>query len=185
MAEKLERLFICITFNDEVTKEVARIQELLGKKIFVGKMTELENLHLTLKFLGEINGEKKEFVKKKLNDVKFNNFECKMDALGIFHINKNPRVAWVKLAGVGIWALQKKIDDALKEMFKPEERFMSHMAVSRIKYVKDKVGFEEHIKSIHAKAIRFKIDKFKLMKSDLMSSGPVYTLLEEYSAKES
>ena len=48
------RCFICIDFPDEVIKEVARVQEELEKVKFNGKLTELENLHLTLKFLGEM-----------------------------------------------------------------------------------------------------------------------------------
>ena len=47
------RTFICVEMPDAVVKEVARLQELVGKKLFTGKITELENLHATLKFLGE------------------------------------------------------------------------------------------------------------------------------------
>jgi len=57
MENKLIRAFIAIDFPDEVVKEIARVQEVLGKRQFTGKMTEPENLHLTLKFLGEIDWE--------------------------------------------------------------------------------------------------------------------------------
>ena len=53
MDEKYTRAFICINFPNDVIKEVARIQSLLENK-FIGKLTELENLHLTLKFLEQI-----------------------------------------------------------------------------------------------------------------------------------
>ena len=56
----LTRAFIAIEFPDEVVKEIARVQELVSKIKFTGKLTELENLHLTLKFLGEISEEKVE-----------------------------------------------------------------------------------------------------------------------------
>jgi len=45
------------------------------------------------------------------------------------------RIAWIKVEGVGIWELQKRIDEALEDLFKKEERFMSHLTIARIKYV--------------------------------------------------
>ena len=61
---KLTRAFIAIDFPSEIVKEIARVQELLGKVKFTGKITELENLHLTIKFLGEIDEKQVEEVKK-------------------------------------------------------------------------------------------------------------------------
>ena len=54
MAENKEliRAFIAIEFPNEVIKEIARVQEEVEKVGFKGKLIELENLHLTLKFLG-------------------------------------------------------------------------------------------------------------------------------------
>ena len=68
--QKLIRAFIAIDFPDDVIKEVARVGEVLGKKKFTGKMTELENLHLTLKFLGEIDEERVKEVQKRLKEIK-------------------------------------------------------------------------------------------------------------------
>ena len=173
--EDLTRAFICIELNDEGFKEVARVQELLGKRIFTGKMTELENLHLTLKFLGEIVNDKLERVKKRLEKIKFREFEAKFGEMGIFNSYGNPRIVWIKINGKEIWNLQKKIDEILgEEGFVNEERFMSHMTIARIKYVKNKEEFLENIKNIKVKEIKLKIKEFKLKSSELRSSGPVY-----------
>lgn len=56
--EEKHRTFICIDFPTEVIKEAARIQALIDKQNFTGKLTEPENLHITLKFLGEIDDKK-------------------------------------------------------------------------------------------------------------------------------
>ncbi len=182
--EKLHRSFICIDFPDEVIKEIARIQEVLGNWKFTGKMTELENLHLTLKFLGEIDEKKLKEVKEKLKKIKFNMLEPGLGNVGCFSYRGKPRIIWVKILGKEIYELQKQIDEALSPLFKKEERFMGHITIARIKYVKDAKRFKEHINAIKLKKIKFSEDKFKLMESELRALGPVYTLVEEYNYRK-
>jgi len=71
MKEQKTRTFICIDFPHEVIKEAARLQNLIQNIPFTGKLTELENLHLTLKFLGEISNETLENVNYALTGIKF------------------------------------------------------------------------------------------------------------------
>lgn len=174
------RAFVCFTLSDEAIKEIARVQEILGHKMFTGKMTELENLHLTLKFLGEMDDSILEKVKERLKEIKFKSFEVKLGMTGTFSRRGNPSIVWIKVNGEEIWSLQKKIDESLKELFKAEERFMSHLTIARVKYVNDKMDFINYAKNIHVKEIKFNINSFKLMSSDLRDAGPVYTLIEEY-----
>lgn len=182
MEKKLHRLFIAIDFPDNVVKEVARVQDVLGNWKFTGKMTELENLHLTLKFLGEIDGEKVERVKEKLKKIKQDSFDAKLLKIGSFNFRGMPRIIWIKIGGEGIYELQEKIDDAMDEIgFKKEERFMGHMTLARIKYVKDKEAFKEYIDNIKLKEIKFEIKEFKLKESELRRMGPVYKDVEIYS----
>ena len=182
--KKLHRVFICIDFPEEAIKEIARVLEILGKWKFDGKMTQLENLHLTLKFLGEIDEEKIEKVKKRLSKIKVEKFEAKFDSIGSFNRRGNPSIVWIRIDGKEIFELQKKIDESLGELFKLEERFMSHITIARVKYVKDKVGFSRHIKGIGVKEIRFWVNGFKLKTSELGEMGPVYTIIEKYYDNE-
>jgi 2'-5' RNA ligase len=184
-AEKgLTRAFVAIEFPDEVVKEIARVQGLLGKTKFTGKMTELENLHLTLKFLGEITDDKLEKAKEALGKVEFGKMKLKLGRIGAFNYKGKPRIAWVKLEGKEIYALQKKIDDALAGLFPKEERFMGHLTIARIKYAEDKKSFSDKLKSIHIKPIEFEAREFKLKKSELGRIGPVYTDIEKYSCRQ-
>ena len=59
------RCFIGIDLSIEATKEIERLQRII-KPHFVGKITSSENLHLTLKFLGEIEDSILDDVKKKI-----------------------------------------------------------------------------------------------------------------------
>jgi len=182
-SEKLTRAFIAIEFSDEVVKEIARVREEVEKIKFKGKLTELENLHLTLKFLGEIDDLMLEKVKERLKGIKFKEMELKLGEIGSFSIRGNPRIVWIKVEGESVWELQKKIDDALKDLFKPEERFMSHLTIARVKYVDDKKSFNERVKKIGVREIKFKVKGFKLKKSELRMLGPVYTDIESYKGE--
>jgi 2'-5' RNA ligase len=184
MAEKssLTRAFIAIEFPDEVVKEVARVQELLGKVKFTGKLTELENLHLTLKFLGEIDDRKLEIVKEKLKNINFEAMKLKLGAIGTFSVRGKPAIVWIKIEGKAIYGLQKAIDEVLALNFKMEERFMGHLTIARVKYARDKKGFLEHVGGIAVKPIGFECGEFKLKKSTLDAIGPRYEDLEVYKS---
>jgi 2'-5' RNA ligase len=159
------------------------VQELVSKVKFTGKTTELENLHLTLKFLGEISDEKIEKVKNALGKIEFDAMKLKLGKVGTFSMHGKPSIVWIKVEGKAIFGLQKAVDEVLASEFKPEERFMGHLTIARIKYVKDKKGFLEHVENIRAKPIEFETREFKLKKSDLKPLGPVYTDLGAYKAR--
>jgi RNA 2',3'-cyclic 3'-phosphodiesterase len=177
MMEKI-RAFICIDFPSEVIKEVARIQEIISKKPFVGKLTELENLHLTLKFLGEISLQKVDEARQALSKVKFPKLDLKLAYTGTFSHRKNPKIVWIKVVG-NIAELQRQVDESLSGLFPKEERFMSHLTIARIKHVKSPEIFKDYVKKIKVKNLKFSVDGFKLKSSELRPDGPVYTTINE------
>ena len=178
----LLRTFICIEFPDEVIKEVARIQSLLEKQNFLGKITELKNLHLTLKFLGEISEETLEKVKVKLSTIKFSILNLQLGAVGTFNFRGSPKIVWIKVEG-NVFPLQKQTDETLSDLFSKEERFMSHLTIARIKYVKDKKDFINSVSQIKCKKIKFSCNDFKLKLSELKPEGSIYTTLASYEAE--
>jgi len=181
--EEKTRCFICVEFPENVVKEIARVQSVLMKKKFQGKLTEVENLHLTLKFLGEIDDDKLNRVESLLRNIEFNEMDLKLGQIGIFSHKGRPRIVWIKVEGDAIWNLQRRIDLVLSEDFKKEERFMSHLTVARIKYVRDWQDFNYYVENIGIKSVSFKTNKFKLKKSELKPLGPSYSTIEEYSSE--
>lgn len=169
------RCFVSINIPKKTEKEIRKIQDKLPG--FFGKKTEPKNLHLTLKFLGEVSDDKVEEVKKRLSEIKIKKFETEIKNLGVFS-EKFIRIIWVYLSNCG--KLQKMVDIKLKELFKPEKRFMSHLTIARVKNVKDKKEFLEDLKKIKVPKIKFSIDKFYLMKSVLTKEGPKYEIMKEY-----
>ncbi len=171
------RAFIAIDIPDNAKKEIANIQKQLPE--FKGKLTEESNLHLTLKFLGEISEEQTEKIKESLKKIKFRKFTAKLSDLGFFS-ESFIRIIWIKLENCD--ELQKEVDNELKDLFKKEERFMSHLTIARVKAVKDKKRFIDELKKIKVNPIEFEVSKVHLKKSVLTSKGPVYE--DVYSASK-
>ncbi len=169
------RCFISIDIPENIKKEIKKIQDYLPE--FFGKKTEVENLHLTLKFLGEVDEKEIEGVKNKLKEIKFDKFEVRIDSLGVFS-EKFIKIVWLHL--VNCVDLQKEIDEKLKPLFEKEQRFMSHLTIARVKSLKDKKKFLEALNNIEIPKLRFSVEKFKLKKSILSSKGPRYETLESY-----
>lgn len=173
------RAFIAIELPKEVRKEIVKMQKEVDKLGLVkGKFIEEENLHLTLKFLGDISRSELDAVKERLERIKFSSFKIKLDGIGVFS-EDFVRIIWVSLSGEEIFELQKKIDKELEEIFAPEHRFMAHITLARPKFVEDKETLINEIKKINFNKEEFEVNRIFLKKSELTSKGPVYSNLVE------
>ena len=175
----MARVFIAFDVSDEARDYLFNLQKELSKFV-KAKWVEKKNIHLTLKFLGEIDDEKLEKLKKELSKIKFKRFDVVLDELGVFPDENFTRVIWVGLKGEGIFNLQKKIDEELLELFSQDQKFTSHITLGRVKAVKDKEKLKEFFSKIKIDEIKFTVDNFKLYRSELSKDGPKYYLLEEY-----
>ena len=169
------RCFISIDIPEEIKFGIKKIQDELPE--FFGKKTEQENLHLTLKFLGEIKEDKINKVKEKLKEIKFNKFEAEIDSMGVFS-EKFVKIIWLHLSNCD--ELQNEIDNKLKDLFDKEKRFMSHLTIARVKSLKNKEDFLKQVKKMEIPKMKFIINNFKLKKSTLTEKGPIYETLESF-----
>lgn len=172
------RAFIAIEIPEKIKKEIIKIQKQLPE--FKGKLTEEENLHLTLKFLGEVDEKNIEEIKKKLNEIKIKKFNSEVDSLGFFS-EKFIRIIWLHMSNCE--ELQKQIDEKLKDFFPREERFMSHLTIARVKNVENKKEFIEQMKRIKISKMNFEVKKFELKESVLTEEKSIYKDIEVYSLK--
>ena len=169
------RCFIGINLPSTAIKEIERLQNIIEPH-FIGKITESKNLHLTLKFLGEIDNDTLKKVKKKLFLIKFQPFELYINKLGVFS-KKFVKIVWVKVSNV---PLQQLIDNSLADIFEKEWRFMGHITIARIKNLKNKNSFLELINKTKVNKIVFMIKEFYLKESILQKEGPVYKVISRY-----
>jgi len=170
-----KRVFVCIDIPEQVKEKIKEVQKNLPA--FVGKKTEFENLHLTLKFLGHLERRKIEEVKKRLEKVRMKKFEASLGPLGVFS-EQFIRIVWIKIFGCD--ALQKAVDDSLKGLFEPEARFMSHLTIARVKKVDNRNFFLEKLRKMEIPKISFEVDCFRLKESVLNPEGPRYFDMKIY-----
>jgi len=173
------RVFISVELGEETKQEIKDIQKQIeDSNLLFGKMSEPESIHLTLKFLGEIEEKKLEEVKKLLKEIKFKKFEAKLGKFGLF----SDRILWIQLDGEEIMGLQKEVDEKLKELFKPEPRFMAHITIARVKNIRVKTKLLDFLKRIKMNN-KISVEEFFLKKSTLTPQGAVYETLEKYELR--
>jgi len=179
--KKKTRCFIALDLPRVAIKEIVRIQKLIkNNNLFMGKFTEPEHIHLTLKFLGEIDDEKIEEVKKRLSDIDLNGFVSKFGRVGVFN-KRFVRIVWIELLGKEVLKLQKVVDEKLSGVFEKEARFMSHITIARVKHVPNKKRLFEYLEGIKPAGIDFKVSEFVFRKSELLLEGPKYTDIKKYN----
>ena len=172
------RLFIALSIPEKIREILYEKAENLKKKeLFNGKITEEENIHLTLKFLGDIQEDALEAIIKRLGEIKMNKISVIIGNFGVFD-EKFVRIIWVKLLGID--ELQKEVDRSLRGLFQQEDRFMSHITIARLKSVKEKRSLIDEIKNIKLSNIKFQVDSFELMKSELNKEGADYSVVEKF-----
>jgi 2'-5' RNA ligase len=171
------RCFLAIELSDEAKNELVKIQEEL-KPFVLAKFVEKENLHLSLKFLGELDKEQINKVKDSLRKIKFGKLQGSLGKIGFFPNNKSINVIWVSLEPrEKIRELNVMINDSLNNK---DENFVSHLTLTRVKKVKDKLGFLKKVENIKIKPISFSVNSFVLKKSTLTEKGPIYEDIERF-----
>lgn len=179
MNSELKRIFISIDIPENIKKEIRKIQKQLPE--FYGKIIETENLHLTLKFLGEINKEKIRKIREKLKTINFRNFNAEISEIGVFSENYI-RIIWLRIKNCD--ELQEKIDNILEEFgFEKEKRFMSHLTIARVKKINNKNKFLSELEKIKIPKLSFNITNFRLKESVLYSKRAYYKNIEIYNLK--
>lgn len=179
------RLFIAIPLSEEVKEYLALIQEKIISQADKLKLVAKDQMHLTLKFLGEVQPEKIDKIRESLEKVKFESFYSYLVNLGIFPSEKTIKVVWVGLAPEGkIFFLQKNVDAQLKELFKREKNFKPHLTLARVKFIKDRNEFIQRLKTMQIESKNMEINSFRLVKSTLTPQGSIYEPIGEFLASK-
>ena len=185
---KTIRTFIAIEIPGNIISKIRELQE--GIKVYGLKIrwVRSENIHLTLKFLGDVEGVKigeiAEAVSKTVEE--HTPISLKVKGIGVFPGIKRPRVLWVGLAGQleSLVGLQKTLDRNLKLLGFPREKrpFKGHLTMGRIKERIDVKKFGDALMAFRRfESETFTVGQLILYKSELKPSGAVYTKLASAS----
>ena len=183
------RLFIAIELSPQIRDTLAQIQSHLKYAAADVKWVEKDNIHLTLKFLGEIAEEKAEKIKAILDEIgsQIRPFEISLKEIGVFPKIEYPRIIWVGIDKGALEAkeLAERIDGELSKIgFQLESRpFASHLTIGRVRSPKNREALIEKLKTAensHLSASSHQqITSVILFQSALTPKGPIYTKLHK------
>ncbi len=127
------KLFISINISEDLKEESAILQAKL-KKFNDVNISPKENLHITLKFIGETNN--LEEIITKLDKIEFKEFTMTSAGAGFFPDENNIRIAWIGFKPCEeLILLRGKICDYLGRQFKDELKFVPHLTIARMKRI--------------------------------------------------
>ncbi len=175
----MKRCFIALDIPEETRDEIENIQSELPTDLFLGKLTEKDNIHLTLKFLGEIDDTTLRSVLERLDTIDRSSFDLIISDAGVFSRNC-PRIIWLSAESLSLRELQKDVDKSISDIFPMERRFMGHMTIARIKECNDRETLLTKIKGIRPRILS-RITSFSLVSSRLTKLGPIYETIERFS----
>jgi len=181
----MPRMFIAIDANEKVRNSLRPIQNRLEETGADLKLVSSENIHMTLRFIGDVSESRIGLIEDTIDEVfTFDSFEMSVEGLGVFPNPGFIRVIWAGVAK-GTERLEKireKLDSKLAELgFSSEdEEFTPHFTIARVKSgkAKDKLNSIINEKSEESWGT-VKVNKIELKKSELTSEGPIYTTLAE------
>lgn len=181
------RAFFASTLPDDLHKALARQIEALKSFVPDGSVRWVspDNIHLTLKFLGEITPEQAKSVVDAAKTAASAKpaFDLSATGLGMFPNPHRPSVIWVGVAEANrnLAALQALLESKLSEVgFKPEGRpFHPHLTLGRVRRDLNRSAQSALAKSLSPVEVgelgRWRVESLTLMKSDLRPGGPRYT----------
>ena len=176
-----ERLFIAIPLPDSLRDELAALYEPLPGIAW----TRPEQLHLTLRFLGDVAQPVAAAAGQALERVRVEPFVLPMGGTGAFPPRGSPRVLW---AGVGqghprLHQLRQQIDDALLAagLDLDVRSFRPHATLARVRAEAAPGAVNQFLRRHRDFEVApFRVETFRLYASELRPAGAIHTVKREY-----
>ncbi len=180
------RSFLAIEIPEDILRKIEKVQKDLKSSNADIKWVDPENIHITLKFFGNIEDSKIEPIIKTADKIieSYSPFSIKVRGVGSFPNLKTPRVIWIGVIDErGILSkFQDQLEKAFERLgFEAEKRpFHPHLTLGRMRSFKEKGDLIKRLERFQGDDFgEFKVEKVVLFKSELTRQGPIYTALEE------
>jgi 2'-5' RNA ligase len=177
------RSFVCIDVPPEVKAAIERLQTKLRHLPVEVSWTRPANVHLTLKFLGDVEEARLGRVGEALDEIAQTHapFELATDRGGVFPNADRPRVLWIGVRDERglLRALVAQVEDALAQHgFAREARpFTAHLTIGRVRSERSARELARRFLAEEFPSYRFLVTHLILMRSDLRPDGALYTPL--------
>jgi len=182
------RAFVAIDLSEEIYQRLNTVTGNLQERLagVPVRWVPVRNIHVTLKFLGDVSIKNLEVLKKLLETEARNHasFEISVGDLGAFPSERRPRVLWAGVeAPQELAALQRRIESETARLgYAPEDRpFSPHLTLGRIGRNASSQDLQRVGEILKTTRIGFlgatRIQAVHLYRSDLQPGGAVYTPL--------
>ncbi len=183
-----ERIRSFLAFDLDSHAVLRRITEIQAELVKTGadlKPVETQNIHITIRFLGEILHGAVDKIFEEMKKTQFVPFNVKVQGIGVFPTINFPRVVWAGITD-GVDQLQrifKQLEPRLQAIgFSPDPKgFSPHLTIARVRSARNKPPLAKFISQ--NPEFEFGIIRaacLKLKKSELTPSGPIYSTLKEF-----
>jgi RNA 2',3'-cyclic 3'-phosphodiesterase len=182
------RAFLAFDVSHEVIGSLVKTQdELRETRADVGIVAR-ENLHFTVKFLGDVPEDVVNDIDERVAGLGLASFETTLAGLGVFPDIRRPRIVWAGVAAADESAIvgrAESVIEALDGIGKPEERdFRAHVTIGRVRSSRNVDALVVFTRQNASRIFgRTKVESLKLKSSLLTPKGPVYTDVREYPLK--
>lgn len=179
------RAFIAIEIPAEIRAQLGETSRELAKLPVEAGWVKPGNIHLTLKFLGEVPESSRSQIAKAMQEAATGipPFRLDLGGLGAFPNTRRPRVLWAGLAGQAETAqqLQNRLEERLAAAGFPREEksFKPHLTLARIKNIADPRRLAEGLIACRLPPASFPVERIVLFESVLHPTGARYTELAE------
>lgn len=183
---ELIRSFIAFDIeNEEVLKKIAEMQRLLSETRADLKLVRPENIHVTLRFLGNITSSMVEKIFEAMKTAQFIPFDITLYGVGAFPNPRHPRVLWVgmKEGADQLRSIFSQMEPHLRSLgFAPDAKgFSPHLTIARVRSGRNK---DELARLVNENAKyefgKIRAECLRLKKSELTPKGPIYSTLKEF-----
>ena len=186
----LIRTFIAIEVPRAIQDKISSLQDALKKEGGKISWVKPENIHLTLKFLGNVEESKIDQIGEALTKAaeRITPFNMIVKGTGAFPDMRRPRVIWVGVeeASGQLLNIFNEIEKELSKIGfqKEERRFSPHLTIGRVKTPSGISRLVDKLKTTDFLGGEFTAGEVVLMKSDLKPTGAVYTPLRKVKFRE-
>lgn len=179
------RTFVAVEYHDEYLH--SRFEGAQGRLKETGasiKLVDVENIHITLKFLGDIEDYQVEEVSQVIRDITFEPFEFTVEGVGVFPNLKRPKTIWAGISsGVDeLVNLFNVVNGGLAKLgFERENRrFHPHLTIARVRGGQNRDSLVDALLGLEEMEFgKVQVDRIYLKKSVLTPRGPIYSMLAE------
>ena len=184
------RCFVAIEIPETIQNQLARIQGTLRDQIQKASWVKPSNIHLTLKFLGDVDPNDLDPIGEAIEEVtsRHRSFSMRIGGLGAFPNFVRPRVLWsgVTVGSEPVSALAQDINVALSNcgFLLDTKKFNPHLTIARLKERVDLRPYANQYRQYdRISGAEMRVNTISLIQSQLHPTGAIYSTLQSYSLR--